>query len=99
MRKFGKTKEVFFEFQIEGKKKTYKIPIAASMPITTMLYLKEQDAKGKGLEAQIEMLRKYMGDDVDTLPAETITEILKAWAEESKEYGASVGESSASPEQ
>ena len=98
MRKFEKSKEVFFEFQIEGSKKTYKIPLAASMPLTDMLYLKEQDAKGNGLEAQMGMLRKYMKDDADALPAETVTAILKAWADESKAYGAGVGESSASPE-
>lgn len=92
MRKFGKTKQVFFEFQIEGSKKVYKVPIAASMPITEMLYLKEQDAKGKGLEAQIEMLRKYMGDVVDELTSEMVTEILREWAKESQDIGASVGE-------
>lgn len=92
MRKFEKTKEVFFEFQIEGSKKVYKVPVAASMPITEMLYLKEQDAKGKGLEAQIEMLRKYMGDVVDELTSEMVTEILREWAKESQDFGASVGE-------
>lgn len=92
MRKFEKTKQVFFEFQIEGSKKVYKVPIAASMPITEMLYLKEQDAKGKGLEAQIEMLRKYMGDVVDELTSEMVTEILREWAKESQDIGASAGE-------
>lgn len=91
MRQFGKA-QTFFEFQIEGSKKVYKIPIAASLPLTEILYIKEMDAKGKGLEAQVEMLRKYMGDDVDELTSETVTEILRAWANESKEYGASVGE-------
>ena len=33
MRKFGKDSPEFFVFQIEGSKKTYKIPLAASLTI------------------------------------------------------------------
>lgn len=92
MRKFEPKKKTYFEFQIEGTKKTYKIPVAASLPINELLMIKEQDEKGNGFEAQMAMLRKYMGDEVDDFSAETVTEILRAWAAESRGEGATAGE-------
>ncbi len=44
-------------------------------------------------EAQVEMLRKYMGDVVDDLNAKTLSDILQAWAGASNSQGAEVGES------
>ena len=89
MRTFGTDKPEFFIFQIEGSEEVYKIPLAASMPSKILL-----DLRGD-FESQIEMLRKYMGDIVDDIPATTLSEILKAWSEESRGQGASVGESEA----
>ena len=51
---------------------------------------KSDDGK---FDAQVEMLRKYMGDAVDELDAMTLGSILKAWAEASNSQGAEVGES------
>lgn len=95
MRRFGQEKKEYFEFQIEGSDVIYKIPLAASMPVSTLLSMRDGDAEGKGFEAQMEMLRKYMGDGVDQLTATMASDILKAWGEESREQGASVGESQA----
>ena len=89
MRTFGNDKPEFFVFQIEGSEEVYKIPLAASMPSKILLGLRGD------FESQIEMLRKYMGDIVDDIPATTLSEILKAWSEESRGQGASVGESEA----
>ncbi|MDO4527433.1 MAG: hypothetical protein Q4C03_01450 [bacterium] len=95
MRRFGQEKKEYFEFQLEGSDVVYKIPLAASMPVSLLLSMRDGDAEGKGFEAQLEMLRKYMGNAVDTLTATMASDILRAWGEESSEQGASVGESQA----
>lgn len=89
MRKFGTDAPEFFVFQIEGSEEVYKIPLAASMPSKVLLDLRGDFA------SQVEMLRKYMGDIVDEISATTLSDILKAWSEESRGQGASVGESEA----
>lgn len=93
MRSFGKDAPEFFSFQITGDKKVYKVPLAASMPYSVLK--KMQNAKGDDgkFDAQVDMLRKYMGDVVDDLDAMTLGSILKAWAEASNSQGAEVGES------
>ncbi len=90
MRKYGTDAPEFFIFQLEGSEEVYKIPIAASMPLKHLMKMKG------GFEGQVEMLRAYMGDTVDDIPAGTLGEILEAWSTYTKEQGASVGESSAS---
>ena len=92
MRTFGEVKE-YFEFQLEGSEKIYQIPLAASLPASIMINMKNADKRDEGFEAQYEMLRKYMGDDVEELSSSMATNILEAWAEESNENGASPGES------
>lgn len=87
MREFSKDAPEFFIFRMEDSEKTYKIPLAASMPVKILMKMKE------GFEGQLEILEKYMGSDVDDLTATEASEILKAWSEASKEQGASVGES------
>ena len=89
MRKFGTDAPEFFTFQLEGSEEVYKIPLAASMPSKHLFMMKG------GFEAQVEMLRVYMGDVVDELSAGTLADILEAWSTNTKEQGASVGESSA----
>lgn len=95
MRRFGQEAKEFFEFQIEGSDVIYKIPLAGSMPVSVLLDMQAADARGEGFEVQMDMLRKYMGDAVDDLTAVMATQILQAWAEESRGQGATVGESSA----
>lgn len=89
MRTFGTDAPKFFTFKVEGSEEVYKVPFAASMP---MKVLRTLDGT---FTSQVEMLRLYMGDVVDDLTAGTLTEILKGWAAEGKEQGASVGESEA----
>lgn len=95
MRKFGQEAKEFFEFQIEGSDVIYKIPLAPHMPASILLSMKAGDDRGEGFEVQFEMLRKYMGDGANDLTASMATQILQAWAEASKETGATVGESQA----
>lgn len=87
MRQFTKDAPDLFIFQIEGSEKTYKIPLAASMPVKTLMKMQY------GLEGQVEILEKYMGSDIDELTVTEVTAILKAWSDASTNQGASVGES------
>lgn len=90
MRKFTKDSPEFFVFQIEGDSKTFKIPLAACMTNKQILEFGEI---GDDYFEQIKWLKKFIGKAVDDLtPAETAA-ILRAWADESKDHGASVGES------
>ena len=89
MRNFRTDEPEFFVFTIEDSGTVYKIPLAASMPVPVLKLIDE------GFMGQYEMLRKYMGDDIDNIPAGVVGEIVKAWNEESKNQGASPGESEA----
>ena len=93
MRTFAKSGTSFFEFQLEGEEQVYKIPLAADMPMTVLNSMYEASNTGDRFMSQVEMLRKYMGDVVDELSAGTLSDILRAWSDESTRAGASVGES------
>ena len=93
MRTFFKSGTSFFEFQLEGEKQVYRIPLAADMPLTVLNEMYEASNTGDRFMSQVEMLRKYMGDVVDELSAGTLSDILRAWSEESTKAGASTGES------
>lgn len=93
MRTFGRELTEFFEFQLEGDDKTYRIPLAAAMPFGVLNNIQKASKSEDSLAIQVEMLRKYMGDVVDELPVGVISGILQAWVEESAKAGASVGES------
>ena len=93
MRTFGRELTEFFEFQLEGDDKTYRIPRAAAMPFGVLNKIQKASKTEDSLAIQVEMLRKYMGDVVDELPVGVISGILQAWVEESAKAGASVGES------
>lgn len=93
MRTFGRELTEYFEFQLEGDDKTYRIPLAAAMPFGVLNRISKASKSEDSLEVQVEMLRKYMGDVVDELPVGVISGILQAWVEESAKAGASVGES------
>ena len=93
MRTFGEIKK-YFEFQLEGDDKVYKIPLASSMPAATILMLRDADKRGEGFEAQLTMLKRYIGEElVNELSVDMADSILKAWGEESTDQGASAGES------
>lgn len=94
MRKFGTDAPQFMEFTLGGSEKVYSIPLAASMPMDTLIELQEAAAKGgpESLRFQMELLRRYIGDAADTLTAGAMTEIYSAWNEESAKTGATLGE-------
>lgn len=93
MRKFGQNLTKYFEFQLEGDDRVYGIPLAASMPFGVLEEMSRAANTSEQFTAQVKMLREYMGDAVDKIPVETLSEILKAWAEESNNTGTTVGES------
>lgn len=93
MRTFGKELIEYFEFQLEGDEKVYRIPLAAAMPFSLLDRMSKAADTEDRFTAQVDMLRKYMGDVVDDLPVGVLSEILKAWGEESTRAGASMGES------
>lgn len=93
MRKFGKDAPELFSFQIQGDKKVYKIPLAASLPYSILRKMQLHSNDESEFDVQVEMLRKYMGDVVDELDTITLSDILKAWGKASSDQGAEVGES------
>lgn len=90
MRKFGKELTEYFEFQLEGDEKVYRIPLAGSMSNRKLIAFKNTNGD---YEAQVEWLRAFMGDAVDDLTPAQTGEILRAWSEDTGKQGASVGES------
>ena len=93
MRTFPKSGTSYFEFQLEGEERVYKIPLAADMPMTVLNDMYKASNTGDRFMSQVEMLRKYMGDVVDELSAGILSDILRAWSDESTQAGATVGES------
>lgn len=93
MRTFGKKLTEYFEFQLEDDEKVYRIPLAAAMPFSLLDRMSKAADTEDRFTAQVDMLRKYMGDVVDDLPVGVLSEILKAWGKESTRAGASMGES------
>ena len=93
MRTFPKSGTSYFEFQLEGEEQVYKIPLTADMPMAVLNDMYEASNTGDRFMSQVEMLRKYMGDVVDELSAGTLSDILRAWSDESTQAGATVGES------
>ena len=93
MRTFCKSLTEYFEFQLEDDEKVYRIPLAAAMPFSLLDRMSKAADTEDRFTAQVDMLRKYMGDVVDDLPVGVLSEILKAWGEESTRAGASMGES------
>lgn len=89
MRTFGCDAPEFFCFQLEGKKKVYKIPLGTSLTNEQAKSFEQTDNK---YEKEIEWLRQFIGDDIDSLTVGVTQEILKAWAEDTRNQGATVGE-------
>lgn len=99
MRKFGESTPEVMEFAVGGSEKTYKMPLAASMPFETSLRFAEvaamPDGEAKNLASarlQMEMLRDAMGDDAARVTPAQVAEIFEAWGEESAKQGATTGE-------
>lgn len=95
MRKFGTDKPEVMSFQLGDDKKIYKMPLAASLPVSKLLEMEDVSKKNDYaiLRFQIELLREHIGDVVDTLTSKDIADIFNAWNEESGLQGADTGES------
>lgn len=94
MRKFGNDAPAFLSFTLGDSEEVYKIPLAASMPMTTLLEMSEAVAKGdaEAMRFQLNLLKRYMGERAEGLTAGEVSEIFAAWNEESVGQGATVGE-------
>ena len=96
MRKFGTDKPELMSFKLGDSEKVYTIPLAASMPAVILQEMQKVSSKGEGevFDFQLDLIRKYIGDKAaDTLTAGDVRDIMNAWAEESTQQGAEVGES------
>lgn len=94
MRKFGTDAPEFMEFTLGGGETVYKLPLAAGLPMDTVIELQEASEKGgaAALRYQMDLLRRYMGPDVEALTVGQVREIYSAWTEESARAGATPGE-------
>lgn len=90
MRTFSVGKTEYFEFQIEGNEKIYRIPLAGSLTNRELVAFESTNGEYR---AQVGWLRDFLGDVVDDLTPAQTGEILRAWLEATREQGASVGES------
>lgn len=96
MRKFGTDKPELMSFKLGNSEKVYTIPLAASTPAVILQEMQKAPAIGEGevFNVQLEFIRKYIGDEAAaTLTAGDVRDIINAWAEESTQQGAEVGES------
>ena len=100
MRTFGKDSPRFMEFKREGDKKTYRLPLAASLkPAYNLRLLKAEsigDAGERELVAQqliVDIFTEYLGAEfVETTTVSQMLEIWKAWLEESRDANQEAGE-------
>ena len=80
---------------VQIKDKTYKIPLATSLPykkIKSLMKLAKQDGEDQ-LEAFMEFFKEYIPEEVlDELPMSALNTLAKAWAG-TKEDGQTLGES------
>lgn len=90
MRTFKVDNPEFYCFQIDGSEAVYRIPLMGSMNNKEARAFEETDGD---YMKQVEWIRTYIGDIVDTLQVGVTSEIISEWASESKGQGASVGES------
>jgi len=94
MRKFGTDKPELMSFTLGDSSKVYNLPLAASMPATKLSEMQQISKEGDeaAFAFQLNLLRDYIGDAVDTLTAGDVKAIYEAWVEESSKQGAEVGE-------
>lgn len=94
MRKFGNDALEFMAFTLGDDETVYELPLAASLPFETLIELQDASDKGgaESMRCQMALLRRYMGDAAGELTAAQVTEIYRAWTEESAKFGATAGE-------
>lgn len=72
-----------FEFAIGDEE--YRLPVLTQVPMSRLLGIEDG-------RAQLDLLREYMGDAVDALPAQMVAGIFADWSAFSGEQGATLGE-------
>ena len=94
MRAFGTDAPEFMSFTLGDEETVYKLPLAASLPMSVLLEMGEAASKGDSaaMRCQFDVLRRYMGERADELTAGQVREIFTAWTEESSKQGANPGE-------
>lgn len=94
MRKFGNDAPEFMEFMLGDSEEVYKLPLAGSLPMETLIEMQEAVDKGEtaAMRFQLELLRRYIGDAASTLNAVDVRDIYKEWTKESASQGAEAGE-------
>lgn len=94
MRTFGTDAPEFMSFKLGDGETVYQIPLASSMPMSELNALGKETSKGgdAATDAELALLRKYIGPIADELTAATVLEIFAAWLEESTKQGATLGE-------
>ena len=80
---------------VQIKDKTYKIPLATSLPykkIKSLMKLAKQDGEEQ-LDAFVEFFKEYIPEDVlEELPMSALNTLAKAWAGKTED-GQTLGES------
>ena len=95
MRKFGVDKPEMMSFTVGDSDTIYKIPLAASLPVSVLKEMQTAQEKGdiEVFNYEVELLRTYIGDAVDGFSVGVIREIFEAWSEDTSAQGAEPGES------
>ena len=94
MRNFANGAPEYMEFTLGDSKKVHRLPLASSLPMSTLIELRDASRLGDTdlLRLQVGLLREYMGEVADTLTAAQVMDIYAAWNEESANAGATLGE-------
>lgn len=99
MRNFGTDKKKDVQFTLGDDPTIYAVPLLPYVPlvhinaISKANLIEDEDARAVArIDAVIDMLRLYLGDKVDTLTADNVTEIFDALNEASEQEGAGLGE-------
>ncbi|MBQ9021559.1 MAG: hypothetical protein IJ113_06055 [Eggerthellaceae bacterium] len=100
MRNFGNDAPQFMSFTLGKDKTVYKLPLAASLPLSESIKFSDLAAMPDGEEKnaaavkfQYDLVVKYLGEEVaDLITVSQLGEIFGAWVEESQNQGATPGE-------
>ena len=94
MRKFGTDAPEFMTFKLGDSDEVYKLPLAGSLPMETLIEMQEAVERGEtaAMRFQLELLRRYIGDAASTLSAVDVRDIYNEWTRESASQGAEAGE-------
>ena len=94
VRKFGTDSPKFLAFTLGDSDEVYKLPLAASLPMDTLVEMREaaDSSEAAAMRFQMELLHTYIGDAANGLTAGDVNDIFTAWNEDSAAAGATSGE-------